>query len=217
MMSFGIELLASILSPQRCAACDTPVARLVAFCPACRSTVEPARESDVRSMAAFVYGGAIAHVIRRLKYERRADLANPLGDLVWRAMAPCAGEFRGAIVIPVPLHPSRLVERGYNQATLIARRLALRLDAPFRPLGLARVRDTPQQAALDREARRKNVADAFRVRRQESVHDQSILLVDDVCTTGATLEACTRALMHAGAARVTHAVVARALRDDTGA
>ena len=217
MMSFGVEILASILSPQRCAACDAPVARLVVFCPACRSTLEPAGDSDVRSMAAFAYGGAIARAIRRLKYERRADLANPLGDLLWRAMAPCTGEFRGVIVIPVPLHPSRLVERGFNQATLIARRLALRLDAPFRPLGLARVRDTPQQAALNREARTKNVADAFRARQKESLRSQSILLVDDVCTTGATLEACTSALMHADAARVTHAVVARALRDDTGA
>jgi len=216
-MSFGVELLASIVSPPRCAACDARVARLVAFCPACRSTVEPAREGDTRSLAAFAYGGAIAQAIRRLKYERRPDLANPLGDLVWRALAPYAGEFRGAIVIPVPLHPSRLVERGFNQATLIARRIALRLDAPFRPLALARTRDTPQQAALDRGARRKNVAGAFRVRRQESVQNQRVLLVDDVCTTGATLDACTSALMNAGAARVTHAVVARALRDDIGA
>jgi ComF family protein len=177
--------------------------------------VEPARESDARSVAAFAYGGAIAQAIGRLKYEQRPDLARPLGDLLWRALAPHARAVRDAIVVPVPLHPVRLVERGFNQAALIARLIARRLDAPLHPLALARTRDTPRQTALDRAARRRNVEAAFRVRRPEAVRNRSIVLVDDVSTTGATLAACTQALMSAGAANVIPAVVARVWRDDT--
>jgi ComF family protein len=157
----------------------------------------------------------MARAIGRLKYEHRPDLARPLGDLLWGALAPHANALRDAVVVPVPLHPSRLVERGFNQASLIARRIARRLEAPFRPLALERTRDTPQQTTLDRESRTRNVADAFRVRRAETVRDRSVLLVDDVRTTGATLDACTQRLMRAGATRVVHAVIARVWRDDT--
>jgi ComF family protein len=215
MMSVALDLLASMVAPDRCAGCDAPVARLVAFCSACRSTVEVAEERDAHTIAAFAYGGAVARAIGRLKYERRPDLARPLGDLLWRVLERDAGALRGAIVIPVPLHPSRLVERGFNQAALIARSIASRLDAPFLPLALARVRDTPQQTNLDREARSRNVARAFRVRRAQSVCSRAVLLVDDVRTTGATLDACTNALMSAGARAVTRAVVARVRHDAT--
>jgi ComF family protein len=215
MIALAAEFIGSVVSPARCAGCDAHVARLVVFCPACRSTVEFARPSTAELVAAFTYGGAIARAIGRLKYERRADLARPLGDLLWRALEPHASSVRDAVVVPVPLHPSRLVKRGYNQATLIARVVARRLDAPLRALALARSLDTPHQTALDRDARRQNVTGAFRVRCPELVRDRGVLLIDDVRTTGATLEACTSALASAGASRVTHAVVARVWRDDT--
>lgn len=215
MIALAAELIGSVVSPARCAACDARVGRRAAFCRACRSTVELARASDAQSFAAFTYGGAIARAIGRLKYERRADLARPLGDLLWRALEPSTNAFRGAVVVPVALHPSRLVERGFNQATLIARVIARRLDAPLYALALARIVDTPQQTALDREARRQNVAGAFRVRRPELIRGNGVILIDDVRTTGATLDACTSTLVSAGAAWVTPAVVARVWRDDT--
>jgi len=214
-MSLAIEVIASVVAPSRCAGCDAPVGRLVAFCSACRSTVELAGGRDAPSVAAFAYGGAIAQAIGRLKYEHRADLARPLGDLLWRALEARTGVLRGVVVIPVPLYPSRLVERGFNQAALIARPIARRLEAPFLPLALARTRDTPRQTTLDGEARTRNVAGAFRVRRAEAVCNRAVLLIDDVRTTGATLDACTHALKSAGAGEVTHAVVAHVWRDDT--
>jgi ComF family protein len=215
MMSLALEVIASVVAPSRCAGCDAPVGRLVAFCSACKSTVELAGGKGASSVAAFAYGGAIAQAIGRLKYEHRADLARPLGDLLWRALEPLASVLRGVVVIPVPLSPSRLVERGFNQAALIARPIARRLEAPFLPLALARTRDTPRQTTLDREARARNVAGAFRVRRAEAVCNRAVLLIDDVRTTGATLDACTHALKSAGAGEVAHAVVARVWRDDT--
>jgi ComF family protein len=114
----------------------------------------------------------------------------------------------GDVVVPVPLHPARLAERGYNQAALLGAAAAAELGVPLLARGLARTRDTPQQARLDRAARRANVAGAFRARAR--LRGKRVVLVDDVATTGSTLAACTRALLDAGAASVTALVVARA-------
>lgn len=161
-------------------------------------------------LAAFVYGGAIARAIVRFKYEKRPDLARPLGDLLWSTVAPHASELRAWVVVPVPLHADRLAERGYNQAGLLASRMAWRLGAPVRAMALARLHDTLRQATLERAARITNVADAFHVRQPRSVAGRPVLLVDDVRTTGSTLRACAAALRAAGAAQVRAAVLAQA-------
>jgi ComF family protein len=148
-----------------------------------------------------------------MKYEERPDLARPLGDLLWRMLEPQRASLQGAVVVPVPLHPSRLAERGFNQSALLARRVARHLGAPFAPRALARIRETPQQAVLDRAARVANVAGAFEarnVRGSALVHGRRVLLIDDVSTTGATLDACEKALSRAGTLRVHRAVLASA-------
>jgi ComF family protein len=145
-----------------------------------------------------------------MKYERRPDLARPLADLLWREIEPHRAAMTGAFVVPVPLHPSRLASRGFNQSALLARRIAAALGARYLPLALGRWRDTAQQSTLDREARRANVADAFYVRQPLRIRGRRILLVDDVRTTGATLDACIRALAGAGAVDTAWAVIARA-------
>jgi ComF family protein len=190
------------------------VSRLAVFCPACASTATPApRDAHSDAIAAFVYGGAVAHAITAMKYRARPDLARPLGDLLSRAVAaelPSRAGLRGALVVPVPLHPRRLAERGYNQAALLARRVAKHMGSPLAPMALARDRDTTRQATLDRQARLENVASSFRARDPAGVRGRAVLLVDDVQTTGATLEACSMALRVAGASTVVTAVVARA-------
>jgi ComF family protein len=210
-LSLAIEGAVALLAPPRCAACDARVRLLAAFCPPCGSTAErwPASRAGP-TVAALLYGGAVARAIVRMKYERRPDLARPLADLLWRALEPVAPALREAIVVPVPLHPSRLAQRGFNQSALLGGRIARRLGASFGPLALARTRETEQQATLDRAARASNVEDAFAVRDRRLVRRGRILLVDDVRTTGVTLDACTRALLDAGAAIVTQAVVASA-------
>jgi ComF family protein len=206
---FAFELLASLLAPPRCASCDARVPLLTAFCTACARTVERAPRGGSSEIAAFFYGGAIARAVSRMKYEHRPDLARPLGDLLWRAVEPHATALTGAVLVAVPLHRARLAERGFNQAALIARCVARQLRAPLFPRALVRARDTPQQAALDRAARLANLAGAFRAREPELVRGRTVLLVDDVLTTGATLAACAAALIDAGARSVGFAVVAR--------
>jgi ComF family protein len=192
--ALAIDLLGELVSPSTCAACDARVKWRTAFCPSCACTLVPAKTDD----AAFEYGGAIARAITKMKYADRPDLARPLGAALLRIAARLPAV---DAVTPVPLHPKRLAERGFNQAALLAAPLARMLEVPYVPRAIVRSRDTPRQAELDREARRLNVVGAFTAD-PDRVCGRRWLLVDDVRTTGATLAACARALKTAGAANV---------------
>ncbi len=149
----------------------------------------------------------MATAITTMKYASRPDLASRLAA----SMLPVALRLKGGIdlVVPVPLFPSRLAERGYNQSALLAHPIARAIGATFAPRTLMRIRDTPRQAELDRHERLRNTSDAFRLRRASSVSGRRVLLVDDVRTTGATLDACTHALVNGDAAEVRWLVLAR--------
>lgn len=205
------------LGPSTCAACDARVRPQVVFCQACAATIEPPPEAEdaaptdprlAPTVAFAAFGGALATALRRLKYQDRPDLAAPLGHLA-RHAARRAG-LTADLIVPVPLHPRRLVDRGYNQAALIAAEVAVELEAPLAARALIRLRNTPQQAHLAREARLGNVRQAFRARDPREIQGRRVVLVDDVATTGATITACAEALLAAGAASVTAIVVARA-------
>ncbi len=158
--------------------------------------------------SAGLYEGVLKTCLWKLKYGGRAYLAGPVGDRMAETFAGTV-EFREAAgLVPVPLHFWRERRRGYNQAVLLAERLSERTGRPLLNV-LYRRRATPSQTALDREERFRNVADAFQTRRGADVRGKTLLLVDDVCTTGATLEACARALKAAGARRVYALTAAR--------
>lgn len=191
-----VDALAELVSPSRCAACDQPLPARVVFCPACAVTVvrSGGRCSD---RAVFSYGGALADAVRRMKYQGRSDLARRLGKLMADAAHDLAGEVDA--VVSVPLHPRRLVERGFDQAALLAKEVARAASRPWLPRALVRSRDTPRQAALGQGDRAANVRAAFAVRQPARVAGRRLLLVDDVRTTGATLDACREVLRAARA------------------
>jgi ComF family protein len=154
-----------------------------------------------------VFEGVVRHAIHQLKYQGRTDLASSLAGL----MVTAWGEkpFSVDCVIPVPLHPRRLRERGYNQATLIAEEFARRVGLSVLPDALVRERVTESQTRLSAFERRRNVDGAFRAHGSQ-MRGRSVLLLDDVCTTGSTLQACADALRAAGASHVYAMAVARA-------
>ncbi len=159
--------------------------------------------------AACLYDETSRDPILKLKHADRLDLAPLMARWLSRAARDLID---GAdAIVPVPLHPLRLLRRRYNQAAEIARPLAAMSATPYLPDALVRRRRTETQGGKSGGARRRNVAGAFHVPagRVDQVAGRAILLVDDVMTTGATLEGCARALKAAGAASVNVAVVAR--------
>jgi ComF family protein len=159
--------------------------------------------------AACLYDEAAREPILKLKHADRPDLGPLFALWLGRAARELIAE--ADAVVPVPLHPLRLLKRRYNQAAEIARPLARREGLAYLADALVRRRATDSQAGKSGSARRRNVAAAFEVppRRRHLVEGRRILLVDDVMTTGATAEGCARALKKAGARRVDVAVVAR--------
>ena len=169
-----------------------------------------------RHPPAFAYARAAAHygdhareALHAFKFGGRRALAVPLGDLL-AELGPALPLEAVDVIVPVPLHPRRERERGFNQSWLLARRVAAAWRVTARADVLTRRVATAPQTALGAEARRLNVGGAFRVRRPELVAGRHVVLVDDIMTTGATAGACARALRDAGAAIVGVVTVARA-------
>jgi len=145
-----------------------------------------------------------------MKYSHRLTALGTLSYLALQSKA-LAGPGRIDLVLPVPLHPDRLRERGYNQALLLARECFGDTRVPIAANVLQKDRPTPPQMSLSASARRANLRGVFSVVRPESVRGRNILLVDDVFTTGSTAAACSQVLNQAGAARVEVFTLARAL------
>jgi ComF family protein len=152
----------------------------------------------------LLFTDALRDIIHHLKYADRVSLAKPLGDMLKECLE--REPFTGELVIPVPLHRSRERRRGFNQATLLAKRLG----RPMATRLLRRRKDTPSQTGLTRSERKRNLASAF-----EALGDVTgtVIVVDDVYTTGSTLNEIARTLKHAGAERVEALTVARVAKD----
>ena len=159
------------------------------------------------AVAAFAYEGALRCALARLKYGSAARVAGPLAERAAGRLRKLAAVAGPAVAVPVPIHPDRLRERGYNQAALLAERLGGAARLPMAEL-LVRRRATTRQHRLDRAARLRNLRDAFAVRPGARA-PPVVILVDDILTTSATLEACAAVLRDAGAARVLGFAVAR--------
>jgi competence protein ComFC len=207
-----------------CDQCHANVVRIVApFCQKCSEPFEGAI-TDVftcancahraihfdAAVAAYRSRGIVRQIIHDFKYGRQIYLRRPVAR--WLRAALDDTRLRGRrfdIVVPVPLHPTRQRERGFNQASLLAELLSADVSIPSKPL-LERTRYTTTQTALDRAERMENLHNAFRLRKNVDVRDLRVLLIDDVLTTGSTLSECARILKRAGAISVHAATAARA-------
>jgi ComF family protein len=201
------------ISGPLCVCCGRPIISTVAAdflvvqCRLCRA--KTFGFDTARSFA--LYNESMVRAILLLKHQGVGPLgvwfADRLNELILR-MPECAN---ADVIVPVPMHPARLRERGYNQAELIAQPLARRLKLRVKPFLLVRTKPRPDKLRMTRHERWATVKGAYVAREGIRVDKLHILLVDDVMTTGATLDACSRALRKAGAARVTALTVARSV------
>jgi len=193
--------LPRLLSPL-CPNCGRPQASGI-VCPDCRR-----RQTEIDGIRSpFRFDEVIRKAIHQLKYRNLKAISPCLAELLadYLRSNPLPGE----ALVCVPLHPRRLRERGYNQSGLLARELGGLIDLPVIENCLIRVKQAqPQVRAVDVEERRRNVADAF-VCRDDKVSGKQIVLIDDVCTSGATLESCAAALKSKGAVSVWGLTLAR--------
>jgi ComF family protein len=229
------RMVVNAILPPRCLACGATVESSGALCAACFSgftfiaapvcrvcgiPLELAHDDDLicggclrerpdfnRARAVFVYDATSRGLLLAFKHGDRTDAGVHLAR--WMRRAGHALIETCDVIVPVPLHRWRLLWRSYNQAALLANAVGKLAGKSTVPDALIRTRATPSQGHLSRNDRRRNVKDAFKVNRVRAIEGKKVLLIDDVLTTGATVEACTRALLAAGAQAVDVLVLGR--------
>lgn len=176
----------------------------------CAPCLKERRYFEVHRTCAL-YEGALKEAIHRFKYGGVFPLVSVFGDLLHPVFHSLSRDYPVDVMVPVPLHMRRLRERGFNQALLLVKELSKRTGIPYEERALKKIKDTPVQITLKKRERRKNLTRAFQVKDSEAIKEKAVMLVDDVYTTGTTVNECSRALCMAGAERVTVLTVARAL------
>ncbi len=185
--------------PPFCQRCSRPLSRLSAglFCTICQKK-NPAFDA---AWAACLFNESLRELIHYFKYEQRTALTSYFSHHILNFMTAYCTERIAAIdyLIPIPLHPARFRERGYNQALLLAQTIAQTLHIPLSKNNLIRVRYTDPQTELGLKDRWTNIQDAFRIKRPAELKGKNILLIDDLLTTGATVSEAAQVLKQAGA------------------
>jgi competence protein ComFC len=233
-----LTALSSLFYPATCVVCSSPVERTEYLCENCRDRAprivspfcakcsEPFSGAITQTfrcancaqrtlhfdsaVAAYRSRGLVRKLVHEFKYGHHRHLRHPLAEWLGENMTdPRLRGRRFDLIVPVPLHPARERERGFNQAALLAQLLARQIAVPLRAV-LERIRYTKTQTAYDRAERMENLLDAFRLRKNVNVRELHVLLIDDVLTTGSTLSECARVLKEAGAISVHAATAARA-------
>jgi ComF family protein len=182
-------------------------------CAACLS--RPPYFSWARAWACYprehVEDHPLRRVVQKFKYGRKVSLGKPLGRLLAEGCSEFLSDCEVDLLLPVPLHPKRLRWRGFNQSVLLAQQVSRACRIPVDPFILARPKETAPQTELSEEERRKNVRGAFAVGAKEAVRGKNLLLVDDVYTSGATVNECSRVLIQSGAKEVFVLTLARVM------
>ena len=190
-----------------CARCAAPLPGATAGLHVCgRCQTRPPNYDQAQ--ARYRYAAPIDRLVQGFKYQRRLDWGRVLGEALAQQLQAMGA--RAEAIVPVPLHRRRLRERGYNQSAELARPVGRLLGIPVLTRAAYRVRPTPAQTGLSRDERRRNVRNAFEIAQQTEIADKHVAIVDDVMTSGHTVDALARALKRAGATEVSVWVVARA-------
>jgi len=226
----GVRSVADFIYPPVCLLCGGGFERGRWLCPGCLSRIRDSRRIVIHArpedfpylsgmlhfdsvFTAWEFNKDLEQLIHSAKYSGMKNLARFMGATAGDVLAHDA-TFTGSpfqIMIPIPLHKIRQRERGYNQSRFVCDGLSESLGIPILPDGLYRKRYTLTQTGKSGEERQENVRDAFRTRHPERIRGKSILLVDDVMTTGSTMNSCAKALKEAGAERVHGITLARPL------
>jgi ComF family protein len=192
-----------------CQTCSEPFEGAITGAFTCANCVHRTIHFDA-AVAAYRSRGIVREIVHGFKYGRQIYLRHLVARWLYAALDDeRLRERRFDIIVPVPLHPTRQRERGFNQASLLAESLSAQISTPSKPL-LERIRYTTTQTALDRAERMENLHNAFHLRKNTDVRGLRVLLIDDVLTTGSTLSECARVLKRAGATSVHAATAARA-------
>ncbi len=199
----------TFLSNQCCPVCGRPYVFPSEKEPVCQSCLKE-KPKVKRLRAAFTYDTYSRELVLPFKHADRTDMAPFLSKLMIRAGQELIDSCD--VIIPVPLHPRRLLKRKYNQAGLLGHAIATTCQKKFLPNTLLRIINTKSQGHDNRYQRKQNVKDAFAVKKKKDIRGKKVLLIDDVYTTGATLNACAEALYAAGAKRVEGLTLARVCR-----
>jgi ComF family protein len=197
------------IAPPFCAKCSEPFDGAITTIFECANCAHRILHFEA-AVSAYRARGIVRHVILNFKYGKQIHLRHLVAR--WLIAALDDERIRDRqfdVIVPVPLHPARQRERGFNQAAVLAQPVSRRIAVPLRPV-LERVRYTTTQTAFDRAERMQNLRDAFRLRKNTNVRRLRVLLIDDVLTTGSTLSECARLLKQAGARSVYAATAARA-------
>ena len=222
------NFLLDLIFPVRCIACKREGELLCSncvekielnkkqFCPICRresfggrTCVNCAKECPLTGLlvaASYEKNPGLAQAVKTLKYKFSKNLAKNLSTILVNVIAK--NSFDKAVLVPVPLHKKRQRWRGFNQANLLAEAISFKITLPIENL-LMRTRNTPQQAKLNRQARLKNLSSAFELNPGYSLKNKTVILVDDVASTGTTLIECAKVLKKGGAGEVWGLVLAR--------
>jgi ComF family protein len=205
-LAFGRAVL-NLIYPIYCVACGGKIERNTGLCAGCIEHIHV----NTSGPAACRYEGAIKKAIHSLKYRGFKPVANILSEFLLGFIHRNINMAEIDMIVPVPLHPVSLRQRGFNQAQLLSLAVSKKYGLPMRRSCLSKTRHTPPQSGLNRQKRLTNLNGAFKVRYPETVKDKNILLIDDVYTTGATAGKASGALKRAGAARVEVAALAGGL------
>lgn len=197
--------------PPRCEVCKSSSKEVI--CPECFKQIR-FMKPHLGIYCVSTYEGPLRTAIHRFKFKGRKKLAEPLGILMVKYLSktPTIEMKEIDVIIPVPLHPKRLRERGFNQTQLLSNVVGKYYGVPTAP-ALARHKNTKAQFGLPRAERFTNITDAFKILDPKSVYNKRILLIDDIYTTGATIAECSKALKIAGAKRVEVMALSRAVED----